>query len=155
MQIRPELMPPTLDAAMVARLAKLAARLDGAAPGQWEDDLAEFNRLTGTSTPLAEFQRISGGEDHADYVRRLLYRRTLAPDPGLSLAEMTEIVKRAKAVCKDEDFYLELFLVNCKYPSGTDLIFWPDEVPELPQDREPTNEEVAELALRGRAEPGA
>ena len=66
MELRPELMPPALDEALVARLARLAARLDGAHPGLWEDDLAEFNRLAGTALPFEEFQGIYGGEDHKD-----------------------------------------------------------------------------------------
>jgi hypothetical protein len=151
MQLRPSLLPPVLDPALVTRLADLAANLEGAAPGQWEDDLAEFNRLTGTAIPFAEFQGVYGGQSHEDYVRRVLYRRRLAPDPTLTRAEMTEIVSRVIACAADHDFYLELFLVNCKHPSGTDLLYWPDQVPELPQDRAPTPEDVAELALRGRA----
>jgi hypothetical protein len=155
MELRPELMPPTLDAALVACLAGLAARLDGARPGEWDEDLAEFNRLAGTAIPFEEFQGISGGEDHEDYVRRVLYRRCLSPDPALSRAEMTEIVSRVRAVAGDHDFYLELFMVNCRHPSGTDLIYWPNLVSEFPRGREPTAEEVAALALRGQAEPGA
>jgi hypothetical protein len=150
MQLRPELMPPTLDQALVARLAQLAAGLDGAAPGQWEDDLAEFNRLAGTSLPFEEFQGIYGGESHEDYVRRVLYRRRLTLDPALSPEEMAEIVSRVRAGGKDHDFYLELFVVNCRHPCGTDLIYWPDLVPEF-QGREPTAQEIAGLALRGRA----
>jgi hypothetical protein len=68
---------------------------------------------------------------------------------------MVEIVARVLADNADHHFYLELFLVNCKHPSGSDLIFWPNLVPELRQDREPTAEEIADLAIRGRAEPGA
>lgn len=152
MELRPDLRPPALDAALVARLARLADRLDGAAPGQRDGDLAEFNRLAGTTLPLADFQGIDSGEDPEEFVRRVLFQRSLAPDPNLTLAEMAEVVSRASAGEDDHDFYLELFLVNCKHPSGTDLIYWPDLVPELPQDREPTAEEIAELALRGRAE---
>lgn len=155
MDLRPGLMPPALDAALVARLAMLADRLDGAAPGQWDDDLAEFNRLAGTELPLADFQGIYKSEDAEDFVRRVLFQQSLTPDPNVSLAEMTEIVSRVSACGADYDFFLELFLVNCKHPSGTDLIYWPDQVPELPRGREPTAEEVADLALRGRAEPGA
>lgn len=152
MRLRRELTPPTLDAALVAHLTTLAARLDGAAPGQWEHDLAEFNLLAGTAIPFEEFQGIYGGEDHEDYVRRVLYQRHLTPDPTLTCEEMTEIVRRVMACADGHDFYLELFLVNCKHLSGTDLIAWPDQVAELPQGREPTAEEIAELALRGRAE---
>jgi hypothetical protein len=64
---------------------------------------------------------------------------------------MVEIVLRVMARDAGHDFYLELFLASCEHPSGTDLIFWPSEVPELPQDREPTAEEIADLAMRGRA----
>lgn len=151
--LRPELMPPTLVEEFVARLAQLADRLDGAKSGERDDDLIEFNRLAGTNLQLADFQGIYKSEDPEDLVRRVLFQRALVSDPGISLSEMTEIVSRMTGCGADHDFYLELFLVNCKHPSGTDLIFWPDQVPELPQDREPTAEEIAALALRGRAEP--
>lgn len=144
-------MPPVLDEAKVRHLAGLAARLDGANPGQWEEDLEEFNRLAGTSLPLENFQGIYGGEDHEDWVRRVMYRQSLAPIIDLTRAEMIEIVSRAAAGGTGRDFYLELFLVNCKHPSGSDLIYWPDLVPELPQDREATSEEIAALAMRNPA----
>jgi hypothetical protein len=152
-ELRLELMPPALDGAKVARLAKLASRLDGAQPGRWEDDLAEFNRLAGTAIPIEEFQGIYGAEDHEDWVRRVLYRQSLAP-ADVSRQELIEIVSRAMPGNgnPDYDFYLELFLVNCKHPSGSDLIFWPNLVPELPQDREPTAEEIADLAIGRGAE---
>ena len=148
MKLRPELIPPVLDEALVARLAELANHLDGARPGEWEDDLAEFNRLAGTSIPFEEFQGIYGAENHEDYVRRVMFRRLLVQDPALTQSEMTEIVKRVMECATDRDFYLELFLVNCKHPSKSDLIYWPNLVPELPQGREPTAEEVADLAFR-------
>jgi hypothetical protein len=64
---------------------------------------------------------------------------------------MAEVVSRVVACGADHDFYLELLRVNCQHPSGTDLIYWPNLVPELPQGREPTAEEIADLAMRGRA----
>jgi hypothetical protein len=151
MHLRPELMPPALDEGLVARLAGLADRLDGAGPGEGDDELAEFNRLAGTGLALADFQDISASEDPEDFVRRVLFQRSIRPDPGLTRGEMAEIVRRATAVTEDSDFYTELFLANCKHPSGTDLIYWPDLVPELPQDRDPTADEIADLALRGRS----
>lgn len=147
MQLRRELMPPELDAALVSRLSELAACLDSAAPGLWEEGLAEFNRLAGTTIPFEEFQGIYGGEEHEDYVRRVLYRQHLKPDPSLTLDEMTEIVSRVMTCAADHDFFLQLFLVNSRHPSGTDLIFWPDQVPELPHDRAPTAREIATVAL--------
>ncbi len=151
MELRPALMPPALDAALVGRLAKLADSLDGARPGQWDAELAEFNRLAGTDIPHADFQGIYKSEDAEDFVRRVLFQKGLTPDPDISLVEMTEVVSRVVACGEDHDYFLELFLVNCKHPSGTDLIYWPDQVPELPQNREPTPAEVAKLAQRGPA----
>ena len=87
MELRPELMPPVLDEALVTRLAKLAARIDGAHPGQWEDDLHEFNRLARTNLAFEEFQGIYGGEEHENYVRRLLYRKLVKPAPGATRAD--------------------------------------------------------------------
>jgi hypothetical protein len=147
-------MPPVLDAVKLSRLAELADRLDGALPGYWEAALAEFNRLADTSIPIGSFQHIYEAENHKDWVRRLLYRQVLSPTV-LSREEMTEIVSRVMFQIGDPDydFYLELFRANCQHPSGTDLIFWPNLVPELPQGREPIPEEVAESALRPR--PGA
>jgi hypothetical protein len=139
---------------MIVRLAKIADRLDGARPGQRDDELAEFNRVAGTNLPLAFFQGMYKSENPEDVVRRILFKRNLEPDPTISFAEMTEIVSRLKPSKVDHDFFLELFLVNCKHPSQTDLIYWPNLVPELPQGREPTAEEIAEVAMRGSAGDG-
>jgi hypothetical protein len=151
MELRPELTPTVLDEAKVARLAKLADRIDGAAPGQWEDELDEFNRLASTELKFEDFQGIYGAENHEDFVRRVLYQQAVASETGLSRADMVEIASRVIRGEEPLDFYLELFLVNCKHPSRSDLFFWPSLVPELPQDRPPTAEEIADLALRGRA----
>src|SRR5262249_12829472 len=103
----------------------------------------------GTSIPFEELQGIYGAEEHADYVRRVLYAKHVRADPAITVAELTEIVKRIMSGEEPRDFYLELFNVNCKNPSKADLIYWPDLVPELPRDREPRAEEIAELAFRG------
>ncbi len=147
MNLRPELMPLKLDPTLIDRLTMLANQLDGVMLGQGIEELAEFNRLAGVNLTLADFQGIYRSEDPEDFVRRVLYSRSLTPDPNLSLAEMTEIIHRIRNL-DDDDFYLELFEVNCKHPAGTDLIYYPDEISELPQDREPTSEEIARLALQ-------
>lgn len=147
MEIRPHLLPPKLDESKVAQLSQLASALDGAIPGAWEDNLAEFNRLAETSIPLEEFQGISGAEEHADYVRRVLYGKQIRLDPTITFSEMKVIVRRILQAGTERDFYLELFIVNCKHPAKSDLIYWPSEVSELPKDREPTVEEIAALAV--------
>jgi hypothetical protein len=78
-ELRPELMPPALDEAKVARLAKLAATIDGARPGQWEDLLEEFNREAGTSLEYDDFQGIYGGMDHDTWVRAVLCGPAASP----------------------------------------------------------------------------
>jgi len=148
MELRPELLPPALDEALIARLAKLADRLDGARPEQAEEDLAEFNRLAGTSMTLVNFQGIYKAENHDNWVRRIIYKRFVRPDPDLSQAEMAEVVSRVMACREDHEFFLELFLVNCKHPSGSDLIFWPSLVPQFSK-RQPTVAQIADLAMRG------
>jgi hypothetical protein len=155
-ELRPELMPPLLDAEKVSRLTQLAEGLDGVdcratAPVPWANDLAEFNRLAETTFDIYEFQDIYESQTHHEWVRSMLYTHMLKPTPNLSLAEMTEIVFRVVDCAANWDFFLKLFEVNCKHPSGNGLIYWPNLVPELPQDREPTAEEIAELALRGRS----
>lgn len=60
-------MPPALDAAKVRHLARLASRLDGANPGLWEEDLTEFDRVTGTALPIEHFQGIYGAEEQSRF----------------------------------------------------------------------------------------
>ncbi|WP_157369623.1 hypothetical protein [Zavarzinella formosa] len=150
MDLRPQFLPPNFDEVWFARLVELAARLDGADSGVWDDDLAEFNRLAGTTIPFDDFQEIYEQQSHRDWVRRILFQKTLLPCADISLEEMIEIVTRAMSIDEnaDWDFYLELFVVNCKHPLGVNLIFGPTtSVPEFPQDREPTAEEIACLAV--------
>lgn len=147
MDLRPELTPPVLDEALVARLARLAERLDGAAEGQRDDELAEFNRLAGTDLPLREFQDIYKAVSPEEFVRDVLYRQALRPVPDLSRAEMVEIVSRLQAGGDEHDFYYGLFELHCKHPAGGGLVYSPDGVPGLPRGREPSAEEIADYAL--------
>ncbi len=62
MELRPELMPPTVDEKLVARLARLAAEINGARRGEWNENLREFNQLAGTDFDHKIFQGIYGVE---------------------------------------------------------------------------------------------
>jgi hypothetical protein len=55
---------------------------------------------------------------------------------------------RAEGTEQEADADIELFVVNCVHPSKTDILFWPELVPEL-AGRAPTVEEVVELAMHG------
>jgi hypothetical protein len=123
-------MPTALDEALVERLARLAADIDGAAPGQWEDDLDEFNRTAQTDLTFADFQGIYGGQDHATWVRKVLaepFRKRL---PSIARAELLELIRRVAQADGEEheiEFWLGLLEVNIPDPRISDLIFWPGE----------------------------
>jgi len=130
MELRPELMPPVLDEELIARLARLAASIDGARPGEWEDELAEFNRLAGTDIPFSHFQGIYGGEDHADWVRRVLYHETIRPAPGVTRDELIEVVRR----CLPQNGYWDLLraymaILDANVPRqrASNLLFYPPD----------------------------
>lgn len=156
MELRPELMPPALDEALVARLAKLAAQLDGDPD---EDMRAEFNRLAGTDIPTQEFQGIYGGEDHKDYVRRVLYYRLIKPAPGVTRAELAEVVRRAMP--QNESFhqheaYMAVFDANVPLEGASNLIFYPPDYDPATNtwgsgrpmgEYDPTPEQIVEWAL--------
>jgi hypothetical protein len=130
MDLRPELLPPALDEALVARLARLAARIDGARPGQWEDDLAEFNRLAATAIPFEEFQGICGGQDHADWVRLVLYEQFIKPAAGISREELAEVVRRAMPTNEyfdQHEAYMAVFDANVPREGASNLIFYPPD----------------------------
>jgi hypothetical protein len=159
MDLRPELMPPALDEWLVARLAKLADRLDGARAGEWEDDLDEFNRLAGTVIPFEEFQGISGGEPHEDYVRRVLYYNRVTPAPGVTSAELAEVVRRAmpgNEYSGQDEAYRAVFDANVPLERASNLIFYPRDYDPATNtwgggrpmsEYDPTPEQIVEWAL--------
>jgi hypothetical protein len=163
MELRPELMPPALEESLVARLANLAAALDGAQAGQWEDDLAEFNRLAGTSIPFEEFQGIYGGEDHEDYVRRVLYYQRIKPAPSVTRAELAEVVRRAmpqNEFFDQHEAYMAVFDANVPLERASNLIFYPPDYDASTNtwdggrpmcEYQPTPEQIVEWALARRA----
>jgi hypothetical protein len=159
MELRPELMPPVVDEALVDRLAKLAAGLDGARPGLWEDDLAEFNRLAGTSIAIEEFQGIYGGKDHEDYVRRVLCYQRIKPALGVTRAELAEVVRRAmpqNEFFDQHEAYMAVFDANVPLQGASNLIFYPPDYDAATNtwgsgrpmgEYEPTPEQIVEWAL--------
>jgi hypothetical protein len=151
MEIRPELMPPALDAAKVARLAKLAAEIDGARPGQWEDQLAAFNAEAGTSFEFADFQGIYGGQDHDTWVRWVLavpHKRRLPDITRAELVELARRVKKADGAEHEINFWLDMLALNIPDPRVSDLIFWPGEYfGDGDNRRDLSAEQVVDIAL--------
>jgi hypothetical protein len=159
MELRPELMPPALDEALVARLATLADRLDGARPGQCDDELAEFNRLADTGFSLVDFQGIYGGEDHENWVRRVLYHRRIKPAVGVTRAELAEVVRRAMPQNEffgQHEAYMAVFDANVPREGASNLIFYPPDYDPATNtwggsrpigEYNPTPEQIVEWAL--------
>ena len=127
LELSPELMPPTLDERLVARLAELAARLDGYP----EEGLrAEFNRLAGTNIPMEEFQQIYECGPHESYVRRVLYRRLTKPVLGATRAELVEVARRAmpqNEFFDQHEAYMAVFDANVPLAAASTLIFYPPD----------------------------
>ena len=71
----------------------------------------------------------------------------------LTRDEMIALVKRISAAEGTEaeiNDAVELFIVNCKHPEGSDLIFWPHGYPHDPSKPEPTVEKIVDMAMSGR-----
>ena len=149
--MRPELSPPSLDEARVARLAALAAQIDGAHPGQWEDALTEFNAEAGTALAFSYFQGIYGGQDHTTWVRTLLAAPHQRRVPDISHAELVELARRVMEADGEEHevaFWVGMLALNIPDPQVSDLIFWPGEYfGDGNNARELTPEEVIDIAL--------
>src|SRR5262249_35250889 len=116
-----------LDGTRVSRLAELASSIDGANPGQWEDDLEEFNRLAGMDLAFLDFQGIYKAEDHECWVRRLLAQQRVARVPDVTRDELVEVVRRAMPQNGNPDYeaYMAILDANVPLPGASNLIFYP------------------------------
>lgn len=153
-------MPPKLDEDRVAHLAKLAAAIDGARPGEWEDKLEMFNRLAGTAFGFKDFQGIYGGEDHSTWVRRVLNKRQIRSVPDVTRDELVELVRRAATVGEEAEAYMLVFDANVPRPKASNLIFYPPDYDARTNtwdggrqicEYDPTPEQIVEWALNHRA----
>ena len=158
MELRAELMPPLLDEAKVSRLAELAADIDGAGPGQWEDNLAEFNRVAGTTFAFEDFQGIYGAEEHDTWVRRILVGHCVRHVPDVTRAELVEIVRRAMSPSDfpADEAYMAIFDANVPRPKASNLIFYPPDYDAATNtwgggrqmgEYDPTLEQIVDWAL--------
>lgn len=127
---RPELHPPPIDETLVTALSNLAAEIDGARPGEWEEALEEFNRLAPTPLKFEDFQGIYGGEEHQEYVRRLLATSNLPAIADLSREDLIEAFQRIldpECPRHEQWFLIQTLSKNLDDPQISDLIYWPNE----------------------------
>jgi hypothetical protein len=160
MELRPELMPPHLDDAVLERLATLADRLDGARPGDISDELNEFNRLAGTNMGFEEFQGVYEEERHKTWVRRVLYSRLIKRAPGVTREELVEVVRRAmpeSGFFDQHEAYCAILDVNVPRPNASSLIFYPPDFDARTRTwgggrelstYDPTPEQIVDWALK-------
>jgi hypothetical protein len=153
MKLRPELMPPALDEEKVACLARLAGRLDGARPGECDEELEQFNREAGTAFDYLIFQGIYGSMDHDEWVRGVLVEEGVKVIPGITSAEFLEMIRR---VCQSEGeehetwFWGRLLELNLD-PDIVNLIFWPgDYFDDGDDSRDLSPKQILDIALTAR-----
>jgi len=155
MELRPELLPPSLDEQLVARLAKLADAVDG---NPDESLRAKFNELAGADVPMNVFQGIYGSEDHANFVRRLLRKQRIKPVPDVTREELAEVVRRAMKPDRDglHEAYMAVFDCNVPMPRASSLIFYPADYDDRSgtwgggkpmRDYDPSPEQIVDWAL--------
>lgn len=158
MELRPQLKPPKIDEQLAARLAELAANIDGAQPGEWDEWLTEFNQLANTSIPFEHFQGIYGGEDHIEWVRRILHDQHTKPANDVTREELIEIVRRAMPQngYPDAEAYMTILDKNVPRPGASHLIFYPPDYDDatntwgggrMMREYDPTPEQIVEWAL--------
>jgi hypothetical protein len=153
MALRPEFNFPALDEMKVNRLAELAAELDGAGPGQCDDELQEFNDVAGTQIPLSEFQGIYGGMDHDSWVRNVLCEPFVYATPRPTNDEALELIKRLTSAAGEEweQFFWMRVLETHLDPQISDLIHWPGEYfGDGDNSRELSPQDILETALKSK-----
>ena len=159
MDLRPELRPPQLDEALVARLARLADQLDG---DRDEEKRSEFNQLAGTDIPMIEFQGVSGGMSHEEFARRVLYWRLIKPVSDATREELAEVVRRAmprNEFFDEHEAYMAIFEANVPLEGASNLIYYPPDYDEVTNtwgggrplaEYDPSPEQIVEWALDPR-----
>jgi hypothetical protein len=154
MELRPALMPPTLDGPTVARLTKFAEEIDCGHPEQTREQLAAFNQEAMTELEFIDFQGIYGGQTHDTWVRKILakpYERRVADVTKQELVEMARRVMEDDGADHEVEFWLSMLAINIPNERVSDLIFWPDEYfNDVSYSQELSPEQVIEIALNDK-----
>lgn len=159
MDLRLERQPPIIDQDLAARLAVLAAKIDGARPGECGEWLAEFNDLAGTSIPFEHFQGIYDGEEYIDWARRVLRVQQTVPAADVTREELIEVVRRAMSESGYAEYeaYMGILDANVPRRHASTLLFFPPDygaptnsfsVGPLMGKYAPTPEQIVDWALQ-------
>lgn len=144
-------IPPSLDESLVQRLTSLASKIDGCHESVANELVQEFNSLACTEVTYDEFQGIYGGEEHEDFVRRVLIRQLATAVPTLDRDQLTEMFTRVNEDTSDE-VYLEFVFSTIEKTFGdsqvSDLVFWPEQYfADGDDSRELEPEQMADAVL--------
>ncbi|MEU6039613.1 hypothetical protein ABZ801_29835 [Actinomadura sp. NPDC047616] len=126
MDLRPELLPPSVAPQRLAEISREIGRIRGLLDDRepTEAAIAAFNEMTGhdyTADDFAHYWRSRNLEEFA----REAARPAPARVPDISRDELAEIVRRILAADPETDYYLRLFEANVPHPAASDLIYWP------------------------------
>lgn len=147
MHLRAELLPPKFDPELMNRLAQLANDIDGASNEESKPWIDEFSRLLGLSYDWEEFQGIYGGQSHIDWVYSILCWKNIQPVSDITRDELIEITLRVMEA--EDEAYMIILEKNVSCPFTSDLIYWPDEVPDFQfGNDDPTAEEFVDFILQ-------
>lgn len=154
MGLRPDLMPPSLDESLVARLTELSEQIDCGHREQTREQLAAFNRQAMTELEFIDFQGIYGGQDHDTWVRKVLatpYERRVADVTKQELVELARRVMEGVGADHEVEFWLSMLAINIPNERVSDLIFWPNEYfNDINYSQRLSPEQVIEIALNDR-----
>ena len=159
MELRPGLMPLRISA---ARRAEVRGRIrhieDAITAGEDVADLIrEFNAFTGREYGEDMFHNYWRSIDLEDFVRQAA-RPKPAPVPGVTRAELAEVVRRAMPQNGDPEYeaYLEILDANVPLECASGLIFYPPDYDPATNtwgggrsmgEYDPTPEQIVEWAL--------
>ncbi|MFD0276083.1 hypothetical protein ACFVHB_19540 [Kitasatospora sp. NPDC127111] len=146
-ELRAELSPPPVSPARlddlcreIDRIAELVLTGAQEAPAA----IAAFNAATGHAYRAPDFAEYDGSRSREDFAREAA-RPSWPRVPGITRAELAEIVRRILAVDPECGFYLRLLEANVPNPAVSDLLFRP---PAALADA--TVEQLVDAALRHR-----
>ncbi|MFI6464149.1 hypothetical protein [Streptomyces sp. NPDC050528] len=128
MDLRPELLPPSVPVARVEQLAReirwVERLLCDADRSAAEGAVAAFAEATGHDCTAADFLGYAGSrtlEEFALEAARPAYPRV----PDVTREELVEVVRRILAGDTEAEYYLRLFTANVAHPAALNLIFHP------------------------------
>ncbi|MFO0876275.1 MAG: hypothetical protein U0840_02790 [Gemmataceae bacterium] len=172
MELRPELVPAPISDARRAAIRDRIRRVEDAIEAREDvaDLIREFNEFTGRQYGEDMFRNYWRSIDLEDFVRQAA-RPKPTPAPGVTRAELVEVVRRAMPQNGDAEYeaYMEVLDANVPLECASGLIFYPPDYEPATNtwaggrsigEYDPAPEQIVEWALApgggsADAEPGA